>query len=55
MVQAIPFERLTEAAGAEREDRVQRISRRVLQRTDIPMDGPNHEGSKPHSDLMRLD
>ena len=55
MVQAKPFERLTEAAGAEREDRVQRVSRRVLQRTDIPMDGPNHEGSRPYFGLMRLD
>lgn len=55
MVQAKSPERLTEAAGAKREGCVQGIQCKLLQRADIPMDGPNHEGSRPYFGLMRLD
>lgn len=55
MVQAKPLERLTEAAGAKGADCVQGIWRKLLQRADIPMDGPNHESSRPYCGLMRLD
>ena len=43
---------LQEASGAERENRFKRIRRKLLQRVDLPMDGPNHEGMRYGGSLL---